>query len=88
MRYFVGFGSPIWRNTVLGSLLVVGAYRYAPEPNSDVYLTRWIALYTAPRDLWLDMAVKHTAQSVTSSEDSQLISDAQKPLVHRYRYPQ
>ncbi|RDB25198.1 hypothetical protein Hypma_008106 [Hypsizygus marmoreus] len=83
-----GFYGPFWRNTVLGSLLVAAAYKYAPEPSSDVYLTRWIALYTAPRDLWLEIAARHTALSIDDSERSLLLSDARRPQVHRYRYTQ
>jgi hypothetical protein len=84
----VGFGGPFWRNTVLASLLAVAAYKYAPEPTDDTFLTRWIALYTTPRDQWLDMAAKHTAQSVDISEITLLVTNAKKPPVHRYRYPQ
>ncbi|KAG5652238.1 hypothetical protein H0H81_005732 [Sphagnurus paluster] len=83
-----GFAGPFWRNTVLSGLAIVLAYKYAPEPTNDTYLTRWIALYTTPRDQWLDMAVKHTAMSAESSETTLLITDAKKPTVHRYRYPQ
>ena len=83
-----GFSGPFWRNTALASLLVAAAYKYAPEPSEDVYLTRWIALYTSPRDLWTDLAAKHTAMSLDQSETKLLVSDAQKPPVHRYRYPQ
>ncbi|KAF8891661.1 hypothetical protein BD779DRAFT_1512339 [Infundibulicybe gibba] len=83
-----GFSGPIWRNTVLLSLLAVGCYKYAPEPSEDVYLTRWIAMYTAPRDLWLELNAKHTAMQQEVSDTTILLSDAKKPRVHRYRYPQ
>jgi len=83
-----GFTSPFWRNTVLCSLLVAAAYKYAPEPGNDVYLTRWIALYTYPRELWTELAAKHTTMSLDQSETKLLLSDAQKAPVHRYRYPQ
>jgi len=82
-----GFSGPFWRNTVLASLLVVAAYKYAPEPTDDAYLTRWIALYTPPRDQWLNMAAKHTALSVDESETTLLVTSAKKPPVHRFRYP-
>lgn len=83
-----GFGSPIWGYAMLCSLLAVGAYKYAPEPTGDVYLTRWIAMYTSPRNLWLDLNAKHTALQQDISEGNLLLSDAKKPRVHRYRYPQ
>ena len=83
-----GFSGPFWRNTLIASLLLAAAYKYAPEPGDDVYLTRWIALYTTPRDLWTELATKHTAMSLDLSETKLLLNDARKPLVHRYRYPQ
>ncbi|KAF8070263.1 hypothetical protein FPV67DRAFT_1668136 [Lyophyllum atratum] len=83
-----GFSGPFWRNTVLASLFAVAAYKYAPEPTEDVYLTRWIALYSPSREQWLDMAAKHTALSVESSETTLLVTNAKRPPVHRYRYPQ
>ncbi|GLB37221.1 hypothetical protein LshimejAT787_0402720 [Lyophyllum shimeji] len=82
-----GFSGPFWRNTVLASVLAVAAYKYAPEPTDDAYLTRWIALYTPSRDQWLDMAAKHTALSVEESETTLLVTSAKKPPVHRFRYP-
>lgn len=84
----LGFNNALWRNTVLFSLLAAGFYKYAPEPSDDVYLTRWIAMYTAPRDLWLELNAKHTAQQQEVSDTAMLITDAKKPRVHRYRYPQ
>lgn len=83
-----GFGGPVWRYTILGSLLAIGAYNYAPEPTNDVYLTRWIAMYTAPRSLWLELNAKRTALAEDNSETNLLLSDAKKPRVHRFRYPQ
>ncbi|KAG5716305.1 hypothetical protein E4T56_gene10715 [Termitomyces sp. T112] len=82
------FSGSFWRNTVFAALLVAAAYKYAPEPTNDTYLTRWIALYYTPRDRLLDLAVKHTAMSADNSETAVLLSSARQPLVHRYRYPQ
>lgn len=84
----LGFGGALWRNTFLLSLVTVAAYKYAPEPAEDVYLTRWIALYTSPRNLWLELNAKHTAMEQTNSEATMLFTDAKKPKVHRYRHPQ
>ncbi|TFK44604.1 hypothetical protein BDQ12DRAFT_595098, partial [Crucibulum laeve] len=82
------FGGPIWRATILVSLLGVAAYKYLPEPADNVYLTRWIALYDAPRDFWLNLNAKHAAQQEQVSDAMILFSDAKMPQVHRYRYPQ
>ncbi|KAG5646313.1 hypothetical protein DXG03_003910 [Asterophora parasitica] len=83
-----GFTGPIWRNTALAALVIAASYKYAPEPTEDVYLTRWIALYTTPREYWFEQAVKHTALSAADSDDTLLVTDAKKPPVYRYRYPQ
>ncbi|KAJ8522757.1 hypothetical protein ONZ45_g746 [Pleurotus djamor] len=63
-------------------------YKYAPAADEDAYLTRWIALYSVPRDVWLNLNVKHTAMQQTVSEQNLLVADAQLPKVHRFRYPQ
>ncbi|KAF9458444.1 hypothetical protein BDZ94DRAFT_1313276 [Collybia nuda] len=78
----------LWRNTFLASIVVVAAYKYAPEPTEDAYLTRWITLYGSPRTLWLELNAKHTAMEQANSEATILLTDAKKPKVHRYRYPQ
>ena len=45
-------------------------------------------MYTNPRDHWLELNAKHTAQQMEVSDAGLLFSDAQKPAVHRFRYPQ
>ena len=82
------FSSPIWRNTLIASLVTVGAYKYAPEPGDDTYLTRWIALYQTPRETWLEINAVHTAKQQEASTYNILLSDARKEPAHRYRYPQ
>lgn len=83
-----GFGNAFWRNVVLISLAGVAAVKFAPAANDEVYLTRWIAMYSSPRDYWLELNAKHTAQQAKVSEDHLLVSDAHRPAVHRFRYPQ
>ncbi|TFK18926.1 hypothetical protein FA15DRAFT_602417, partial [Coprinopsis marcescibilis] len=83
-----GFGSPVWRSVAVAGLAAVAFYKYAPERSENVYLTRWIALYTKPREHWLDLNAKHAAMSQTEADHSLLLHDARKPPVHRFRYPQ
>ncbi|TFK75290.1 hypothetical protein BDN72DRAFT_832145 [Pluteus cervinus] len=83
-----GFTGGVWQKTILFSLLAVGFYKYAPEPAEDVYLTRWIAMYTPSPQRWLELNARHTAQQQVVADTSLLLMDAQKPKVHRYRYPQ
>ncbi|PFH51976.1 hypothetical protein AMATHDRAFT_57589 [Amanita thiersii Skay4041] len=82
------FNSPIWRNTLIATAVIVAAYRYAPAPGEDVYLTKWIGLYKTPIDTWLDMNANHTAKQQEVSESNILLNDAQKERAHRYRYPE
>jgi hypothetical protein len=88
LRSSLGFGGALWRNTALFSIVAVAAYKYAPEAAEDVYLTRWIALYKSHRNLWLELNAAHTALEQDNSETNILLTDAKKPKVHRYRYPQ
>ncbi|KAF8622351.1 hypothetical protein AX15_007083 [Amanita polypyramis BW_CC] len=82
------FSSPIWRNTLIASLLIVAAYKYAPTPGDGTYLTRWIAFYKTPRETWLEINAVHTAKQQEASAYNILLSDARKEPAHRYRYPQ
>ncbi|KAF4620490.1 hypothetical protein D9613_000603 [Agrocybe pediades] len=82
------FGSPFWRNVALAGLATAAFFKLAPEAGDDVYLTRWIALYTAPRDYWLSLNAKHTAQQAEASADTMLVNDAERPSYRRFSYPQ
>ncbi|KXN90220.1 hypothetical protein AN958_04710, partial [Leucoagaricus sp. SymC.cos] len=82
------FATPFWRNALIAAGLAVVAYKYAPEPGDDVYLTRWIAMYTTSAEKWLEMNAAHTAQTAEEAENSRLMMSAQRPPVHRYCYPQ
>ncbi|KAH6914131.1 hypothetical protein BKA70DRAFT_1260518 [Coprinopsis sp. MPI-PUGE-AT-0042] len=83
-----GFGNTVWRNTVLAGLAIVAFYKYAPEPSENVYLTRWIAMYSRSREDWLNFNAVHTAASQESANQSLLFHDAKAPVLRRYRYPQ
>ncbi|KAF7782478.1 hypothetical protein Agabi119p4_1854 [Agaricus bisporus var. burnettii] len=82
------FVTPFWRNALIAAGLVVAAYKYAPEPGKDVYLTRWIAMYTTPVGEWLKRSVSRAAAQEVEAENTRLMMSARRPLVHRYRYPQ
>jgi len=82
------FSNPIWRNTVIATLFAVAAYKYAPEPGDNAYLTRWIELYKTPRETWFEINARHTARQQEVSADNILLSDAKKEARHCYRYPQ
>jgi len=86
--HLAGFSTPFWRNTVVLSLLAVGFYKWAPSPNQDVYLTQWLAQLMEPRDFWAAINEKHLLLSQQASDNTILQADAQRPSIHRYRYPQ
>ncbi|PPQ89535.1 hypothetical protein CVT25_012207 [Psilocybe cyanescens] len=81
------FGNSFWRNVVLASLATAAVFKFAPSADDDVYLSRWIALYTAPRDYWISLNAKHSAQTAEVAADTLLVNDATRPLIHRYSYP-
>jgi hypothetical protein len=83
-----GFSPAFWRKSLVFSAIVVGFYKFAPAPDQDAYLTRWIARITPPREVWENLNVRHLRQAQQLSEETLLISDAKRPTVHRYRYPQ
>lgn len=72
----------------MAGLAIVAFYKYAPEPTENVYLTRWIAMYSRSRDDWLHFNAVHTAASQESADTSLLFHDAKAPTMRRYRYPQ
>ncbi|KAG7090836.1 hypothetical protein E1B28_009918 [Marasmius oreades] len=83
-----GFFSPAWRNGVLVSVLALAAWQYAPEPNDEAYLTRWIMMYKTPKEKWLEMNATHAAQSRVVAEQTKLFDLGVAPPVHRLRFPQ
>lgn len=88
IHWYAAFINPFWGKVLLFTVLTGVAVKYAPEPNEDVYLTRWIAMYKAPRGLWLELNAKHTAQESEVSEQKLLVADAKPSPIHRFRYPQ
>ena len=70
------------------SLLAVGFYKFAPAPGEDAGLTRWLASTATPREVWEYRNAKHLALVQRASADTLLTTDARRPPVHRYRYPQ
>ena len=68
------------------SLAGVAAVQFLPEAREDVYLTRWIAMYSQPYDYWMN--AKYTAFLDQASHNTLLLHDAKKPRGHTFRYPQ
>lgn len=83
-----GFATPFWRNTVMLSVLAVGFYKFAPAPGDDVYLTRYIAQFQTPQEVWAAINEKHVMDVTVAGEELLLQQSATRPRAHRYRYPQ
>lgn len=84
----IGFGTAPWRNTLAFAALAVVAYKYAPEKGEDNFITQWMATYNASRERLLEINAKHTALSSQMSTDVLFFKSAEKPVMHRYRFPQ
>ncbi|KAH7905621.1 hypothetical protein BJ138DRAFT_1175146 [Hygrophoropsis aurantiaca] len=82
-----GFTTPFWRNTLLASIAAVAFYKFAPTPHEEVYLTRWMAQFSTPREVWARLNEKHLLLSQQVSDNMLLQVDAKRPVTHRYRYP-
>lgn len=80
--------TPFWRNTFFFSVLVTGFYKFAPAPGDDTFLTQYLAQFNTPKETWARINEKHVLDVTTASEQLLLQASAQRPKVHRYRYPQ
>ena len=87
-RVYTDFSSGVWRNFIIFGLAVVGFYKFAPSPTEDNYITRWIAHYKTPNKVWESINFNHLVMSAQGCDDVLLVTDAKRPPIHRYRYPQ
>lgn len=67
---------------------VVAFYKYAPSSSDDNIITRYISSNATPSEVWERTNTKHTILEQQQADGSQILWSAQKPPVHRYRYPQ
>jgi hypothetical protein len=95
--------SPPWRNTLILVTASVLIYPYLPSPqkysaspslspeahqNSDGPLvTRLLAKYTPESKVWSERNDKHLELSAEKAEERLLFQEAERPKVHRMRYP-
>ncbi|KAI0087938.1 hypothetical protein BDY19DRAFT_891840 [Irpex rosettiformis] len=82
------FANKTWRNWALGGLAVALFYKFAPAPNDDAYLTRWISLYQIDSSLWKELKLKNLAVVAEGQIHQLVLADAKKPPVYRLRFPQ
>ena len=67
---------------------VAAFYKYAPSSSDDNLITRYISSNVTPSEVWEKVNVKHAILEQQQADESQTLWSAQKPPVHRYRYPQ
>ncbi|TFY79258.1 hypothetical protein EWM64_g4755 [Hericium alpestre] len=83
-----GFNSRIWAYTVLAGLGVVGFYKFAPSSGEDNFISKYIAHYRTPKEVWENWANKHLEFQTQVQENTFIIQHAKLPPVHVYRFPQ
>ncbi|KAF9792615.1 hypothetical protein BJ322DRAFT_60870 [Thelephora terrestris] len=66
---------------------VVAFYKYAPSASEDNIISRYISSKATPSEVWEQVNLKHTVLEQQQADNSQVIWAAQKPPVHRFRYP-
>ncbi|KAI0769310.1 hypothetical protein BD413DRAFT_81224 [Trametes elegans] len=82
------FNTPFWRGAVLATLGFVAFYKYAPEPNDQNLIARFVNSAKTPEEVWKDISFKHLLLSAQASDERLLVTDAKPPVVHRFRFPQ
>jgi len=79
-------------STIVKAIAFAGAvlafYKYAPSSSDDNIITRYISRNATPSEVWERANIKHTILEQQQADGSQILWSAQKPPVHRYRYPQ
>jgi len=83
-----GFATSAIVKVVAFAGAVVAFYKYAPSSSDDNIITRYISSNATPSEVWERTNIKHTVLEQQQADGSQILWSAQKPPVHRYRYPQ
>jgi hypothetical protein len=66
---------------------VAAFYKYAPSPSDDNIISRYISSTATPSEVWEKVNLKHTMLEQHQADGNQVLWSAQKPPVHRFRYP-
>lgn len=66
---------------------VAAFYKYAPSPSDDNIISRYISSNATPSEVWEKVNLKHTMLEQHQADGNQVLWSAQKPPVHRFRYP-
>ena len=85
---FVDFFNKVWLGWTLAGLAAVGWYKYAPDAGEGTYLTDWMSYYSTSSEVWNKINLQHLLMSAEGQMEVLTITDAKRPPVHRYRFPQ
>jgi hypothetical protein len=88
LRVAVGFSTSTIVKVVASAGVIAAFYKYAPSSSDDNIITRYISSNATPSEVWEKVNIKHAILEQQQADDSQILWSAQKPPVHRYRYPQ
>ena len=70
----------MWLGWALAGLAAVGWYKYAPSPEEDNYVKRFIEHYfRTPRETWERLNLKHLTLEAQASQETLIVADARKP---------
>ena len=83
-----GFYSATWAYTLITALGIVGFYKFAPSPEEDNYVTRYISYYFTPSSSWAAVNDRHLELTADLRDAIRISQTGQRPHIHRYRYPQ
>jgi hypothetical protein len=83
-----GFFTATWTKATLAGAIAAAAIAYAPEPSEDAYITRWIAMWKTPTEVWSQINDKHTALVVDATKEHLFFTAAERPIRHRLEFPQ
>ena len=83
----VGFATSTIVKIVALAGAVAAFYKYAPSASDDNIISRYISSKATPSEVWEQVNLKHTVLEQQQADNIQVIWSAQKPPVHRYRYP-
>jgi len=83
-----GFATSAIVKVVAFAGAVAAFYKYAPSASDDNIITRYISSNATPSEVWEKINLKHAVLEQQQADESQTLWSAQKPPVHRFRYPQ
>ncbi|KAF9050969.1 hypothetical protein BDZ89DRAFT_1153900 [Hymenopellis radicata] len=82
------FFNAFWAKVVVGSAAVALAYKFAPPPSKDVYLTRWIDMYSPDVQKNLDYNLTNALLARQTADDRLTFYHARRPQILRMQAPQ